>query len=136
ADYFARIIAIQQERTNAILAHRANSVTEYQPAGIGFDRRSTVPKLDQFPRKRRIEERLALIPEVDIIGEHEIDVLVILPREHGIMSVYFPRKHRHTFVLRGWTVERDESKKEEIGSLDQLRHHHLTVVGCKSCVID
>ena len=48
ADYFARIIAIQQERTNAVFPHRTNSVAEYQPAGIRLDRRSAVAKLNQL----------------------------------------------------------------------------------------
>src|SRR5579862_135861 len=35
ADHFTGIVAIQQERSDAILAHRADPVAEHQPAGTG-----------------------------------------------------------------------------------------------------
>src|ERR1035438_5789367 len=136
SNHFTWIIAIQQERTNAILSHRANAVAEYQPAGIRFDRRSAVPELNQFPRKLRLEQRRAPIPEVDVVGEHKVDIFVILPRKHGVISFYLPREHRHPFVLRGWTVQRDEPEQKEIGSLYQFRHHHLAIIGRESRVIN
>ena len=99
ADHLAGIVAIQQKRANAVFAHRADTVAEHQPARIGFNGGSTVSKLDQFPRKRRFEKHLAFIPEVDVVGKHEVDVLVVLAGEHGIEAVDFPGEERHAFVL-------------------------------------
>src|ERR1019366_8599948 len=76
SNHFGGILAIKEERAYTILSHRADTVTEDQPSGIGLDRRSAVPDLDQFPGKSRFEEHLALIPEVDVVGKHQGDVLV------------------------------------------------------------
>ena len=67
-----------------VLPHRADAMAEHQPAGIGFDRRSAIADLNQFPREGRLEEQAAFIPEVDVVGEHQVDVLVVLAGEHGI----------------------------------------------------
>src|SRR5713101_1656188 len=56
ADYFGGIIAIEEERTDAVLAHRADTVAEDQPPCIGLKGGSAVPKLDQFPRASRCKE--------------------------------------------------------------------------------
>jgi len=68
ADDLGRVIAIEQESADAVLSQRADTVTENQPSGSGLDRRSTVTQLDQFPRKGRFKEQLALIPEVNVVG--------------------------------------------------------------------
>jgi hypothetical protein len=62
-------------------------VADDQPACVGLNGGSGVPKLDQFPRDSRFKEHLALIPEVDVVGKHEGDVLVVLAGEHGIEAV-------------------------------------------------
>jgi hypothetical protein len=60
-----------------LFAHRPNAVTEDQPAGLGFNRGAAIPYLDEFPGEGRLEKDFLGIPEVDMVGEHEIDVLVI-----------------------------------------------------------
>ena len=92
--------------------------------GFRFDGRSAIAELDQFPGEGRPEERFALVPEVDVVGEHQIDVLVVLAGEHGVQSVDLPWKQRYTFVLGGRAVQSSESKEEKIGGLDNLRHDH------------
>ncbi len=61
ADDLAGIIAIQQKRANAVLAHRADAVAEHQPAGFGLNGRSAIAELDQFPRESRFNEQLAFV---------------------------------------------------------------------------
>ena len=130
------IVAIEQERADAVLSHGADTVAEDQPAGIGLDGGSAVPKLDQFPGERRFEEHLALIPEVDVVGKHQVDVLVVLAGEHGIEAVDLPGEQGHAFVLGGRTVQGDEPKEEEVGGLHQFRHDHLAIEGGEGGVVD
>src|SRR6476646_10361381 len=49
ADDFGGILAIEQERANAVFSHGADAMAEDQPPGLGFDRRSTVSQLNQLP---------------------------------------------------------------------------------------
>jgi hypothetical protein len=99
ADHFSKIIAIEEERTDAVLSHRADTVAEDQPPCVGLDGGSAVPKLDQFPRESRFQEHPAFIPEVDVVGKHEVDVLVVLAGERGIEAVDFPGEDSHAFVF-------------------------------------
>lgn len=63
AEDLAGIIAIEEERTDAVFSHRANSMAENQPSGIGFDGRTAVAELDQLPRKNRFKKHPALVPK-------------------------------------------------------------------------
>ena len=56
ADHLAGIVAIQQKRADAVLAHGADAMAEHQPAGIGFNRRSAIAELNQLPRESGLEQ--------------------------------------------------------------------------------
>ena len=101
ADHFGGIVAIEEERADAVLSHGADAVAEDQPACIGLDGGSAVPNLDQFPWESGFEQHLALIPEMDVVGKHQIDVLVVLTGEHGIEAIDLPRENGHAFVFGG-----------------------------------
>src|ERR1035438_135805 len=92
ANHFGWIIAIQEERADAVFSHWADTMAEDQPPGVGLDRRSAVPELDQFPGKDRFEEHRVLIPEVHVVRKHEVNVLVVLAGEHGVEAIDFPRE--------------------------------------------
>ena len=136
ADHFAGIVVIEEERADAVRSQGADTVAEDQPACFGLNGGPTVPKLDQLPGEHRFKEHLAFIPEVDVVGKHEVDVLVVLAREHGIEAVDFPGEDGHAFVLRGRTVQGDEPKEEEVRSLHQLWQDHLTIEGGEGGVVD
>src|SRR5438067_12898424 len=68
-DYSPWVVTIQKESADAVGAQGTNTVTENQPPGIGFNGRATVPNLDELPRESRLQQFLALMPEVDIIRE-------------------------------------------------------------------
>jgi hypothetical protein len=106
------------------------------PPCVGLDGGSAVPKLDQFPRESRFKEHPAFIPEVDVVGKHKVDVLVVLAGERGIEAVDFPGKDGHAFVFGARTIQGDESKAEEVGSLRQLWHHDLAIEGGEGRVVD
>src|SRR5260370_16780278 len=89
ADHLSGIVAIQQKRADAVLPHGADTMAEHQPASVGLDRGPAIPKLDQFPRKRRLEEHLALIPEVDVGGEHHVDILLVLASQPYLPPPHF-----------------------------------------------
>src|SRR5437016_2064047 len=136
SDNFARIIAIQQQRADAVLAHGANSVAHDQPASAGLNGGPAVAKLNQFPWENRFKDQFAFIPEVDVIGKHDVDVLVVLAGEHGIEAVDFLRKEGHAFVFDGGTIQSNESKEEEIRSFYQLRHDHFAIEGSEGGVVN
>ena len=136
ADHFAGIIVIEEERADAVRSQGADTVAKDQPAGFGLNGGPAVPKLDQFPRKHRFKEHLAFIPEVHVVGKHEVDVLVVLAGEHGIEAVDFPGEDGHAFVLGGRTVQGDEPKEEEVRSLHQLWQDHLAIEGREGGVVD
>src|ERR1700733_10699065 len=46
------IFKLKQDRSDAVGAHWANTVSEHQPACFGLDRRSAVAELNDFPRFR------------------------------------------------------------------------------------
>src|SRR6516162_7312683 len=136
ADYLAGIIAIQQKSANAVSSQGADTVAEHQPACVGRNGRSAVAKLDQLPRESRLEQDFALIPEVDVVGEHEINALVVLAREHGIVPIDFSGEDGHAFVLGGRTIQSDEAKSKKINRLHQFRHHNLAIEGRERRIVD
>src|SRR6516164_1897181 len=136
ADYLAGIIAIQQKSANAVSSQGADAVAEHQPARVGLNGRSAVAKLDQLPGENRLEEDFALIPEVDVVGEHEINALVVLAREHGIVPIDFSGEDGHAFVLGGRAIQSDEAKSKKINRLHQFRHHDLAIEGRECRVVD
>src|SRR6185503_19761906 len=78
ADHFDGIIEIEKKGTDAVLSQGANTVTEDQPASIGLDGGAAVSYLDQLPRESWFKEDLVFITEMDVVGEHEVDVLIVL----------------------------------------------------------
>jgi hypothetical protein len=96
-------------------------VAQDQPASIGLDGGSAVPELYQFPRENRFKDQFAFIPEVDVVGKHDVDALVVLAGEHAIKAVDFPGKEGHAFVLGGRTIQGNESEKEEVRRFYQLQ---------------
>src|ERR1019366_5205810 len=116
-------------------ASRTNAVGEDQPARLGFDRRSTVADLNQFPWKNRFEKNFGLIPETNMVREHEINILRVLPGQHGIGAIDLPGEKSHPFVLDRWTVQSHELKKKEVGRLQQLRNAELPVKSCEGGIV-
>ena len=55
---------------------------------------------------------------MNVVRVHQIDVFVILPREHGVETVYLARKQRHAFVLNRRTIKGDEFEMQEIGRFE------------------
>src|SRR5580658_1059041 len=79
ADYLRRVVTIEQEGADAVFSHQPHAVADYQPAGLGFDRRPTIAQLDELPGKLRLQNKLHGVPEMEIVGEHHVDVLRVLP---------------------------------------------------------
>ena len=72
------LLQVEQERPEAILPHGADAVTQHQPAGFRFNRRTAVANLEKFPRLRGFEQHSRGLPEMNILRQHQQDVLVIL----------------------------------------------------------
>ena len=79
ASSLAEVVQIEQERTQSITPHRADTMGEDKPPLRSFDRRTAVAELDEFPGECRAGDQLLGVPEVGLIGIHQINVFVILP---------------------------------------------------------
>ncbi len=127
ADHARRIIEIEQERAQRILAHRADAVRQHQPAGLGLDRRAAVAELHVFPGVRRLGDQLLGVPEVQHVRVHQIDVLVVLPREHRVQPPNLAGEQREALVPHLGAVERADPEPQEVVGLEDLRQDHLAV---------
>src|SRR5689334_8938166 len=103
-------------------------MAQYQPTGPGFDRRSTIAKLNKFPGKRRFENEFRIVPEINIIRIHQVDVFVVLTREHGVKTSNFAREKSHAFILHGRPIESHELEMQKIRRLEELRQDEFAVV--------
>ena len=70
-----------------------------------------------------------------MVREHDVEVLVILAPEHGVMSVDFPREQGHAFVLHGGTIQGDKFEMEKIRCFDELREDGAPIISGVSGVI-
>ena len=72
---------------------------------------------------------------MDIIGKDQIQVLVVLPGNHGIQPIDLSRKEGHALVLCSRAVQGDKPELKEVGGFHELRHHHPTVIGGEGGVV-
>src|SRR3954470_8548592 len=70
-----------------------------------------------------------------IVGEHYRNIFVVLTGEHGVFSIDLSWKDRHSFILGGWTVQRQESEMEEVTGLHQFRQDNIPIERRKRRVI-
>ena len=75
------------------------------------------------------------MPEMGMVGEHQVDVFVVLPAEHRVLTFDLSRKESHSFVLHRRTVQGDELEMKEVRGFDELRQDQFAVVGGVSRVI-
>src|ERR1035437_757677 len=75
------------------------------------------------------------MPEMEMIGEHHVDILRVLPAKHRILALDFSGEKRHAFVLDGRTVQREKFETKKIGRLEKLGQDHFSVVRRVSCTI-
>ena len=123
-------------RADAVSAHRTHAVRDDQPAGLCFHRRAAVADLYGFPFFARFAEQLGIAPEMGMIGEHEEEVLIVLPGDHGVAPMDAAGKQCHPLVLHGAPIERERAKMQEIRGLEQLRQNGAAVIGGVSGVIE
>src|ERR1039458_778850 len=71
-----------------------------------------------------------------MVREHEIDVLRVLPGQHGIGAIDLPGEKRHPFVLDRWTIQSHELKNKEVRRLQHLRNAELPVKSRKGGKVD
>ena len=75
------------------------------------------------------QEHLRVAPVMGIVGEHDEEVLVVLPREHRVAAVDAAGEKRHALVLHGAAIEREHAEMQEVLRLDELRQDGASVVG-------
>src|SRR5690349_18722643 len=76
------------------------------------------------------------MPKVNVIREHDVNVLVILTRKHGIPTIDFAGENSHALVLGSRAVQGHKEKQKEVGSLYKLWHDHSSVVGSERRIIN
>ena len=87
ADHSRRVAQVEQECSHRVLAHRSDTMRQDQPTGLGLQRRAAVAELDELPRIGRLGDQLLGIPEMKHVRVHQVNVLVVLPRQHGIEPI-------------------------------------------------
>ena len=78
ADHAGRIFQIEQEGPDGVFAHRADTMTDDEPARLRLDGRTAVADLQELPAVGRLQERHLGMPEVQIVRVHEVEILGIL----------------------------------------------------------
>ena len=73
-------------------------------------------------------DELRLVPEMDVLGSKEVDVLTIEASGHHEVVADLVRKKRHALVLDAPTVERDHVEVAKIRRFDELRQDPEAVV--------
>jgi hypothetical protein len=87
AEHFRWILFVEQRRPDRIFSHRTDAVCQQQPAFIEFDRRSAIADLHELPGIARLQDWLATVPGVEIVGIDQIEIFVVLSRDHRIFAI-------------------------------------------------
>ena len=91
-----------------------------QPPLIQFDRRSAIADLDELPRKGRLQKGVSAIPCVKVVGEHQIQVLVVLAPDHRKAVINSAREKAHALVSRGRASEWGHPECPEVPRFNEL----------------
>ena len=128
ADDTRGVVAVEEDGTDAVFAHGADAVGQDEPTGFGFDGRTAIAHLDEFPGLRWTDDDFRFIPEVQVVGEHEVDVLAVLPAEHGVESVDFAGEEGEALAAHGGAVEGAGLEFAKVAGRDHLRENDAAVV--------
>ena len=120
---------VEEDGAEAVFSHRADAVRDDEPARVGFDRGAAVAELHEFPRVLGPDQDLGLMPKVQVVREHKVNVFAILSAEHGVLAVDFSGEKSEAFVADGRAVERADGKLAEVARVDHLRQDDVAVVG-------
>ena len=102
---------------------------QQQPALVELDRRPAIADLHELPRELRLQDRNAAIPGMQVGRIDEIEVLVVLPADHGVLAVDLPGEQGHALVPCGGSPQGRHAKGYEIGGLDQLGSYRGAAIG-------
>lgn len=122
------IFEVEQDGTDAVFAHGADAMGNDEPAGWGLDGRTTVTDFDGFPDFGGTNEKLRIVPIVEVVGEHDEEVLIVLSGQHRIVAVDASWEQCHALVLNSSTVEGDDAEVQEVFGLNELGQDGATVV--------
>jgi hypothetical protein len=78
--------------------------------------------------ERRLQNELHGVPEMEMIGEHHVDILPVLPAKHRVEPPDLSPEERHAFVLDGRAIQRDEFETKKVGRLEKLGQDHFSIV--------
>ena len=102
---------------------------QQQPALVELDRRSAIADLHEFPRELRLQDRDTAIPGIQIRRIQQVEVLIVLPADHGVVAADLSGKQRHALVASGGPAQRGHAKRNEIARLDQLGSYRCAAIG-------
>src|SRR3546814_5949168 len=108
-------------RSQAVFAHRADTMGEEKPARIALDRASAIAHLDKLPGKFGAhKDRPFLVPAHQRVGSEQGDILAVLPPDHHISSIYLAREQSHALVPRGVSGKRRQTYACDVASTEPL----------------
>ncbi len=102
---------------------------QQQPALIEFDRRSAIADLHELPRKFRFQNGLTAVPCGEVVRIDQIQILIILPRDHGVIAADLPWEQRHALVLGSSAPQRCQPERHEIVGRDQFGTDRPPAIG-------
>ena len=117
----ARIVPVEQQGADRVLAHRSDPVSEDDPACFGLDGRPAVPDLQELPRTGRSLECAGVAPPGAVGGGGDAVVLPVPAGEGEVPAVYPTGEQGHSLVLGGGPGELGHPEMPEVVGLDELR---------------
>ena len=109
-------------------------VSNSQPSGVSKGE-PQLPICTNSQGWRGRLQQLGGLPEVNDVGEHDVQILAVDAGTHHIVPADPPREKRHALVLRAGAVDRMHADPEEVAGLDQLRQHAVAVEGRAGAVV-
>ena len=129
------VLQIQQIGAYTIFSHRPDPVGQQDPAGPGFNGRTTVADLDELPRILRPLQDFGILPKMDIVRRHDEYVFPVLTGDHHVFPVNFSWKKGHPFILHRLAVEGIDFEVNKILCFKQHRQDIETIVSSVGRVI-
>ncbi len=99
-----------------------------QPASVSIGE-PQLPICRNSQRVGRLHERLPGVPEMEIVGIHQVEVLAVLARDHDVLAADPAREKRHALALHLAAVQRADLEVEKIAGFQHLGNGDPAIVG-------
>ena len=102
---------------------------------LGFNGRAAVANLNEFPGALGLLNLHRVLPDGQVVGEHEVVSPAVDAGEHGVAAVNLAREQRQVLVVGPGAVQRHAPKGVKVAGHQQLGRDAEPVVGRVSGVV-